>query len=118
MPRKTAGIHPAEAAFSPEKVPTPSKEQSRETPLHILMLMQFRSPTPGVRVARLAFPEYPKEEVQSCFRQLEALGALEVAACFDSDGTRFGGHLVGLTRLGAALLDSHLILDVAAFLAE
>lgn len=73
-------------------------------PLHLELMLLFHSPTPGVQAGKIRLRGYSTDEIRRCFLRLRASGIIRVMACTDIAGTRYCGHLVGLTPLGAGLL--------------
>ena len=49
---------------------------------------------------------YSSEEIRFCFMRLQVQGILRAIHCADSEGARYDGKLVGLSRLGCVLLES------------
>jgi hypothetical protein len=70
------------------------------------LMRRFRSPLPGVRIGELRVEGFNAGQIKSCFQRLRVNQLLRVASVVDSEGERFRGQVVGLTRLGIALLDS------------
>ncbi|MNV64741.1 hypothetical protein D3C71_1573980 [compost metagenome] len=75
-------------------------------PLFLELMLRFRVPTPGVRISEIKVPGFSAGEVNDCFLRLNANGIIFRVSCSDSSGARYRGQLVGLSRLGEALLCS------------
>jgi hypothetical protein len=85
--------------------------------LCVELMRHFSSPRPGVRVGELRVKGFNGEQIKSCFLRLRVNHILRVTTAVDVDGERFRGQIVGLTRLGMALLNST-FLNAPAIAAE
>jgi len=73
--------------------------------LSLALMRRFRTPVPGVVVSQIRIDGFSGEAVQSCFHRLLQGHILCMSSVADAEGSRFRGQLVGLTVLGAVLLD-------------